>query len=234
MKLEHIVFIYGMPRSRTSLVSGIFARCGAFFGKVRKSIHNPKGIYENEALRFSCFNELFSSKWSLQKSNPINGKYTNTELPNLMSSILEYQGYKNGCAAYKYAYYHLCDDWIKHFNLNKITLIGTKRNIDQTIQSCRVCFKQYRKLSRENFTNLYQNCLNKAEQLCIQYPNNAYILDTDKIFNGDFSEIKPIIDDNPFLQWDENSVSSWVDIKYNEKHRNSINFSSKIPKAYGK
>lgn len=223
MKLEHIVFIYGMPRSRTSMVAGIFERCGAFFGKCRHSKVNPKGIYENEGIRFVCFNNIGRKGWDIKNPKIITDCYKgDTKMADLMSAIFEYQGYTGGCAAFKNAYYHVCDEWIDLFD--NVTLIGTKRNQLDVFKSLRKVFKNYKKLSREQLENLYNHVQERSEHICNKYPDNAHIIDTDKIFNGDFTEIKPIIDANPFLQWDENSVSSWVDKDYNMKYRNGQNY----------
>ena len=56
-----------------------------------------------------------------------------------------------------------------------------------------------------------------------EYPEITTVIDTNKLFNKDYSEIKRFVQDTPFLQWDENSVDKCIewDIK-NKKGRFGI------------
>ncbi|GAG49578.1 unnamed protein product, partial [marine sediment metagenome] len=56
------IFVTGCARSGTSLVTGIFAHCGAWCGKVAGAQpHNPKGQFENTEIRNGILKPLLVS-----------------------------------------------------------------------------------------------------------------------------------------------------------------------------
>ena len=58
-KINQPIFITGCARSGTSMVAGIFARCGAWHGETTGPVpHNPKGQYENTKIRNNVLKPL--------------------------------------------------------------------------------------------------------------------------------------------------------------------------------
>lgn len=139
MGIENPIIIIGIPRSGTSMVAGIFAKHGVFFGNCRPADkYNPKGYYENITIS------------NLIRNREMIDKYKITD-------ILKNEGYNGGPWAVKHSI-----GAIKYWEKDiKPKIIHCKRPINPTFQS----YKKFFSINFNNFKYFYNNCDRLAKSL---------------------------------------------------------------------
>ena len=94
------ILITGIPRSRTSLIAGSIALCGAWKGSTGGlTKDNPKGFFEHLVLREvvdkTIFKKLNCDPLGVTKMPRINYEIKNSNLKNIIQRVLKDDGYEN-------------------------------------------------------------------------------------------------------------------------------------------
>jgi len=99
------ILIIGHPRSRTSMVAGAFARCGAWMGTCTPpSPDNQGGYYEHRASSAIVRNALSLAAYDpggLNALPPRSGLAVPSSVPQAIEAAMLHDGYDGGTWAYK-------------------------------------------------------------------------------------------------------------------------------------
>lgn len=209
------ILITGVPRSRTSLVAGILDKCGAFGGETcGPTPHNKLGQFENvDIIRNITKDYLINAGYDKlgQKNLPESSELLiERNWRNKIHSILVKHGYDES-----YIWYHkdpkICLLWpIWENQFPQSTWLITKRKREEIIESCsKVTFLRNLKTRKEieTFVEEYFERLEEIKNNC----SNVFEINTDKIVEEDFSQIKEIIEKFD-LSWD-NKIINFVRTK---------------------
>ena len=179
-KRRKAVFVIGMHRSGTSLVSSYVESLGYNIGKTRNqdfNVHNPDGYFENDT--FTEIHEKLlkynGCSWKKVKKEKL--KYTDEHVKEYMSAIDEEFGDEEKIII-KDPRMSFFVDLIKDLNLD-IKIIFMYRNKDQTITSLNKAQGENDKL----YSHLYDRTMSEKrnDMLCISY--NDLPKDFEKICN---------------------------------------------------
>ena len=183
------IIILSMPRSGSSMVSGIFANHGVWTGKcMPPSDLNQKGFYENLAIKRLLIKEM--GRINSVQHRPIK------DFKKRILSILKEEGYVSGPWLFKVSalYYK---PFLDAFPDAKIVTV--RRNLDSMKASQE---KTGMKLKDEVI----------QEHLDIMDTLKSYPVRFDDIINGDFSGLEKAIN-GVGLEYDQSIVDSFVDPK---------------------
>jgi len=227
--MQDPIIITGIPRSGTSLTSGIIELCGAFGGNTTPpNKHNPKGMFENDRIRNELLKPYFADirydprgQYPLPKS--INNLPEQENLSNKLKDIIKEQGYEDGKYYYKGAKIILIwPVWKKAFPNSKWVLV--RRNVNDIADSCaRTSFMDT--FSKKYFqskigVNTEKEGWKWWAKFHIKRINE--MLESDikikqvwpsKIINGDFSEIKNTVEWLG-LDWNKEKIKNFIEPKY--------------------
>jgi len=138
MVLPEPIIIIAIPRSGSSMVSGIFANHGVFFGKGREADkYNPKGYFENKVI-----------------SNLIKNKVTFDQ--HIIKNILCNEGYKEGPWAVKHA-----PGGFKYWEDFNPTVICCKRPLKPNYRS----YKKFFNINFVDFRKFYKQKMEYMEKI---------------------------------------------------------------------
>lgn len=220
-KIDRPIWIGTIPRSRSSMIAGIFKRCGAFTGSVEYGFHNSRGLYENPIITNACFYDTVNDAGGLKG---LFNLYTNDIVPKLplfketFTFLMNQQGYKKGATIYKHAIHLFFIDQIMKEFPNSIWIFP-KRKIEDIIKSHIKTWK----LSDEQIN---KHCIMWAfliDAAIKKYPKSCYIVDTDKIVKeSEFANIKNIVHKIEELNWKDDSVKDWVNSDSIQVHNKEI------------
>ncbi len=222
-QIDHMIFVFTCPRSYSSLLTKCLTKCKAFAGYcLCNHKRNPQGSYENQAIFETCFRQ-----YSNQHNNSAYIAYCEDDylkdkcdlLKETMTAIFNYKGYKGGAAIFKHTTFQMnYKNIISKFDKDKISIVIPKRNPEEIFQS-------FYKLTEGTYIDEYiademsayrQNINN----IINDYPEITTVINTNKLFKKDFTEIKSFVDNTSFLQWDENSVDKCID--WNIKNKKGL------------
>lgn len=223
--LDHIILVFTAPRSYSSMLTKCIYDCGAFVGDCDYDyVRNPTGSYENEAIYCSCFAKYHRQHKGSAYSAMVEEDYLKDKFNYLLetfTSIYNFQGYKKGAVVFKHTLYSFnYKNILSQLPLDKVSIVIPKRKASEirTSYARLVPHRSPEFIGDEvsSFRYNFNNIIN-------EYPEITTVIDTNKLFNKDYSEIKRFVQDTPFLQWDENSVDKCIewDIK-NKKGRFGI------------
>lgn len=178
-----------MPRSGTSMISGILANHGAFFGNCKKpNSYNPKGYFENIEIHKKI------------RNNPKSYLFTVQEIKQIMCN----EGYKEGQL---WAVKHGVSAYKKWGNFNP-TFICCIRDLDSTMKSIN---KVIRKDKTPYTLNEFKYIYNK--NIDTMYKVGHHFIKTSEVINNDYSSIKKIIN-KLGLVYDENILKDFINPNY--------------------
>jgi hypothetical protein len=135
------VFILGVPRSGTSLVTGLLALNGLWVGRtLAGDVSNPKGYFENIALRDGVNKELLSQlgydRFGVQSLPPAVGLPRAPGLRKLVLSSIAAEGY-DGSRPWGFKDPKLTLTWpIWHQEFPQARWIVVRRPTSSVVQSC--------------------------------------------------------------------------------------------------
>jgi hypothetical protein len=94
------IFVLGLPRSGTSMISGSLAICGAWTGStVPGGLGNPKGFFEHTVIREQVIKKLLADlgcdPLGVRSLPPINLQMRAPNLADIIRGILERDGYSH-------------------------------------------------------------------------------------------------------------------------------------------
>lgn len=206
--LDEPVFVLGLPRSGTSMVTGVLALCGAWLGRTVPGggRENPKGFFENIYLREGV-NKKILAEAGFDPSGidpiPLFDQLPNVNgLKKTIHDYLEFEGYG------------FDRPWI--FKEPKLTLLWpiyseafprakwliVKRDIEEVIESClRTPFMNQHSTDRrfwEQWAQAYQLRLDALKQ----FTNNWREIDSGKLIQGNLDAMM--------------EMSIWAGLKWNQ------------------
>ena len=212
---ERPILITGCARSGTSIIGAIVHYHGAFGGKMTgPTRYNPKGQFENDVIR----NKLVKPLLRKNGYDPL-GQHP---LPNITKmpveanwkrrvlAVMDEQGYKGGPWFYKGA--KMCLFWTQWADaFPEAHWIIVRREEDGIVHSCLKTgfMRAYRK--PEGWRNWIREHKKRFNEMAIAGLNMIEVWPS-KIVNGDYSEIKTVIE-HVGLQWDENVVKDFIEPK---------------------
>lgn len=206
------IIVTGCARSRTSLVMQTLKICGAWLGEVvEKTKANPNGQLENVEIIREVQKPFLRKHGFDQKGQyplpPENFSEVDSERKQKVESILKKQGLKDQTPVFKDA--KACLDWVAwNYAFPDAVWVIVRRPDEGIIKSCLS--------SKAGFMDKFQDVegwqwwvdqhkirFEQIKQNC----RNVFEIDTDRIVNKDFSEIKPLIKQLG-LKWKEDKILS--------------------------
>lgn len=207
------ILITGIPRSGTSMVTGIIYLSGAFVGDTYKGNRfNPKGMFENKIIQTELIKPYLKNRGYDPKGQSILPDTNNLDTPNNWKYLVEKafinQGYLDGEWAIKGAKIALMwNVWNNAFPDAKWIIV--RRNEDNIINSClrtsfMNAFNNYK--DWEKWINQYKNYFKEM------YENNLniYEINSDKIISGDYGQLIQVVN-LLNLNYNENEIKDFVD-----------------------
>ena len=203
------ILITGAARSGTSLIAGIINICGAWGGQMTGATrYNKKGQFENSQIRQNIVKPyLRSMGYDPMGQNPL-PDINNLRPFDMRSKVLDVitqQGYRGGHWMLKGAKYCLIwPIWKEAFPDAKWIIV--RRETESIVDSC----------LRTSFMRAYRNRDGWREWVAEYEKRFKEMLDMDvrevwpiKAIQGDFSEIKEMIEDIE-LTWNEKAVKDFI------------------------
>jgi hypothetical protein len=162
--MQEPIIILGIPRSGTSLISGLFCIHGVFFGECREADrHNPKGYFENKKIS------------AIKRNNSGNYVYTRKEIRDILVS----DGYTSGLWGVKFL-----PDAIHMWNNFNPTFICCRRDFEPNYKS----YSKFFSKSFNSFKTYYYQMHKVMDSIA------TYDINTNKVVNGDLFELKNAIE----------------------------------------
>lgn len=214
------ILITGCARSGTSMTAGVVNLCGAFGGKMAGStIYNRKGMFENTEIRERITKPYLNNIGADPLCQDIlpdietawktayEWKEKNNLLQRQMLRIMEKQGYVEGKWFYKGAKMCLLwPMWAYAFPLAKWIVV--RRKSEDIVNSClRTGFMRKRETVKEwsEWVNIHEKRFREMENFRLQVKE----IWPQKMINGDFSEIREVIE-WVGLEWKDEEVKRFI------------------------
>lgn len=193
-----MILITGLPRSGTSLVSGIFSACGADFGDVcGPTAYNTKGQFENNRIRDKCIKRILCDNgFDRLGKDPI--PHESEDFDNtIISEDLGVEAFKDPKLLLVWRV------WERSFPDAKWIIVN--RDYKSTVAS----------ISKVHWFNdtaisllAMQYELYKAElSMSVRC---AFDVWTDDIIDGDFTIVRKVVESCGY-HWNHDAVIKWVD-----------------------
>lgn len=213
------VFILGLPRSGTSMVTGIMQLCGAWLGETVPGggVENPKGFFENIFLREGVNKKILAdSGFDPLGIGPLPFFDQLPKVNGLKQTILDYL---------KHAQYEFDRPWA--FKEPKLTLLWpiyyqnfpnarwiiVNRDLDEVVNSCiRTSFMKKHSTDRDfwlNWAEAYQLRLDALKQTSAPWRQ----IETGPMIRGELDAIADLIQWSG-LQWDEQKAREFISPDY--------------------
>ena len=192
------ILIMAMPRSGSSMIAGIFAAHGVWVGNNKAGGRNPKGSFENTALR-NLVMMLYDGKGLVERGETAHSIQT---FRMLVESAIEADGYKGGpwlwkgSAMYWPAWHQFEPKWIV-----------CRRELDAVLRSSLDPPYVYGRLLADAVRRIIER---HEAQLNVLVGKGALEVDTAAVVSGDYTTIKAAIEDCG-LAFDEDATRAFVD-----------------------
>ena len=208
-EIEKSIWIGTIPRSRSSMLAGIFVRCNAFAGHTSFGWHNGRGLYENPIISNACFFETLENNGGvagLLKLSQLGKLERIKNFKELFTMLMNFQGYKNGATVFKHAVHMFFVDQIMEDFPNSVWIFP-KRNLHDVLDSHIRTWN----LSDEEVIKYIKIYKSQQDFIKEKYPDNSFEVDTDNIcIDGEFANIRNIVHNIKELEWNEEKVKKWV------------------------
>lgn len=213
--LARPVFIVGVPRSGTSMVTGALEKCGLWMGQtIAGNKDNEKGFFENRDIRENIVKPALANLGvdpvGVTSLIPINQLATDPILANRMLHYISEQGYnqKSRWGFKEPKLTLLWPMWVDAFpNASWVIL---ERDREAVVKSCQnTGFMARHSKDAEywrHFINRYDDRLQTLENTV----EDVTRIKTDQLAQGDLKALKALVD-HLGLTWDEKAVSSFLD-----------------------
>ena len=220
------ILITGLPRSGTSLVTGIFALSGAFTGKTAEGgPYNPYGSVENTTVKDRVVKPLLSMMGNdplglnslppLKQKRLVEPKHFRDQVETIM---VEHGWDGKQPYVFKDAKMALIfDQWRKAFPDAKWYVV--RRPVNDVIRSCLRAEPMTRRMGVDygNWTRWaahYTDCVNHviAETQCT-------VIEPENMVFKDLFRMKKVIEAEPGLVWREDVIRDWIDPKIWNKRK---------------
>jgi len=206
------IIVTGAARSGTSLVTGIFAHCGAWVGETFDGTpDNPKGFMENITIRERVLKPLLAKAGADPKGQrplPELKDLPDISVTGQILTAINRQGYPGGPWVFKGVKCCLTwPIWVRSFP--EATWIIVRRDPEDILTSVLNAsfMRAYR--SREGWRkwySVYDQRLCELEGSAL----NKYVVRPADIVRGDFGMIREAVRASG-LAWDQKAVDKWVD-----------------------
>jgi hypothetical protein len=214
--IDKMVFVATLPRSGSSMDCGILEACGAFGGHTIGSVPaNPKGIYENQGLNNMCLKPIFDE---LEVRNPHSlfmfhrSGGPPADLFDWFNRDMVYglnrQGYRGGVAYFKNGIFTFLFNRINEVFPDAIWVLPNRDNAGVKFSHSRI-YKNKPKEVIDKEINDYRAMYEHIQEVA---GDRAWLIDNDKVIDGDFAQIKELVE-HLGLEWNEEGVRDWVDPK---------------------
>jgi len=213
------IFVLGLPRSGTSMISGSLGLCGAWTGSTVPGggPANPKGFFEHTAIRELVTKRILSDlgcdPLGVRKLPPIDIQIEAIGLADIIKNILEKDGYKHDkpwllkdakltliWPIYKRAFPHA-------------TWLVVRRDEEGFINSClRTNFMNQHSQSRDfwkNFAEEYRVRINALKDSGA----NVLEISSPEVINGKFDHLREVVS-RLGLTFRENEVKEFISPDY--------------------
>ncbi len=192
------IFVLGLPRSGTSMVSGALAICGAWTGSTVPAcqLTNPKGFFEHTVIRERVTKKLLQNfgydPLGVRKLPPRHFNQSVKNLAEIIKGVIEADGYmSNRPWLYKDAKLTLIwRIYLQAFPDARWVIV--KRDEKSFIDSClKAHFMKQHSQSRIYWRRLaksYQTRLNDLKKSC----RHVYTLNTPEIIQGDLTGLQKL------------------------------------------
>jgi hypothetical protein len=214
------LLITGIPRSGTSMVTGIIAACGAFGGETSpSSTSNKKGFFENSRIRKDIVKPYIGSGgWDPMCQRPLPDIYKVklhskdmafiNKFKNSVVGVIKSEGYQDGIWYYKDPKMGLM--WpIWDVSFPNASWVLIRRDVEDIVRSClRTSFMKAYK-DRSGWLGWCATHERRFEEMC-EAKLKIYEIWPQRIINGDLSAIKMLIN-NLGLTWNEKAVMDFVE-----------------------
>jgi len=193
------IFVFGLPRSGTSMVAGALGICGAWTGTTVPGVEpeNPRGFFEHRALRKHVTKQILlrlgCDPLGVRKLPPVGVQVEIPELADFIRRIIEKDGYQHDRPwLYKDAKLSLLWPIFKQA-FPDATWILVRRDPEAVAQSCLRARFMRQHSDDPGFWNRYtEEYLRRIEAL---QQTDARILEvsSQEIIDGDFEGFKQVV-----------------------------------------
>ena len=203
------IIITGVPRSRTSMTTGILSFCGLQLGDViGPTPNNKKGQFENRDI----IEKVEKKHLKLHKFDPMGQYPLPIKLPidagrkYVVLNILKKQGVNfNKPWGFKDSKSILSfNSWINAFPYSKWIIVNRKK--EDIARSCELTPFMHKRKDWLNFVVDYRSRFETLKKV----HDKVYEINTDDIVNFKFDSLKDMVS-NLGLIWDEKKVMEFVD-----------------------
>ena len=203
------IIITGVPRSRTSMTTGILNLCGLQLGDViGPTPNNKKGQFENRDI----IDKVDKKHLKLHKFDPMGQYPLPIKLPidagrkYVVLNILKKQGVNfNKPWGFKDSKSILSfNSWINAFPYSKWIIVNRKK--EDIARSCELTPFMRKRKDWFNFIDEYRNRFEALKKV----HDKVYEINTDDIVNFKFDSLKDMVS-NLGLIWDEEKIREFVD-----------------------
>ena len=192
------IFVLGLPRSGTSMISGCLAICGAWTGStVPGGPENPKGYFEHTAIREHITKRILSDlgydPLGVRKLPPIDMKVEIQSLADIIKNMIERDGYKHDRRwLLKDAKLTLLWPIFKKA-FPEATWLVVRRDEEGFINSClRARFMNQHSRDRDFWKSFAKDYLNRIDAL-INSGANVLEISSPEVVNGNLDRLGAVI-----------------------------------------
>ncbi len=196
---ERPVFIVGLPRSGTSLVAGMLQLCGLWLGRtVPGNAHNPKGYFENAALREgivkTILHRLGVDPLGVHTLPSPDAAFAMPELKSMVFEVLRQQGY-DGMVRWGYKGNKLALIWrLWNMHFPRADWVIVQRRREDVIESCiRTQFMAQHSSEPAFWRDVLTKRMARLDELR-ESSVTCHHLDTDSLIAGDLVGMQRLVD----------------------------------------
>lgn len=226
-KFDRPIFVTGLPRSGTSLVTGLLSACGAWTGRTFEGGDlNPKGFFEHKIIRERILKPLLvkigADPLGVRRLPPVELKGEivlaapggkTIGLASLIRSVIEKEGYTPDLIwAYKDAKLSLLWPYF-HAAFPHASWLVVRRNRESFVRSCLNTRFMVQHSSDpqfwKDFADAYDLRLGRLKSSVPQVNE----MEIEKLFAGDFSDLRNFVE-RTGLVFDQSAVDEFIDRRH--------------------
>jgi len=210
--LDKMIFVGTCPRSGSSMICGVLERCGAFSGITNgATAANERGQYENGQMNAALFGSAFEATGAGGNIRVLRTLQDAGALPRIdyiearITMLMRNQGYTSGAAYFKGGnFLYFFDQIIDQMpDAPWVLPVRDKKEIRRSMR--RVGMAQTDE-ERDLLIDAYRACYDLIEAKA----KEVYLIDTNKVKDGDFTQIKAAVEAMGMI-WNQEEVEEWID-----------------------
>ena len=212
------LFILGMPRSGTSMITGLLGEMGLWLGPtVSGGYDNPKGFFENTVLREKVIKNILTAlncdPLGVQKLPNLSALPRVPALKDTVFDILRRQGYE-GQQPWGFKDAKLTLIWpLWHEGFPEARWLIVSRPRELVIKSCLKTHFMRQHSADPAFWDRFFDAYEARLQALRESGCTVWDIDASDVFHGNWSQLKTLVE-SLGLTWNERIMSEFIDPAY--------------------